>query len=274
MEQPGFWAVLPANVRYDKELTPNEKILYTEITAMTQSVGYCYASNKYFSDLYGVAESTIRRYIQHLRELGYVQVVMEGNERRIYQVLKAPEIPEDEAPKNERGAHPVSGALKNERVPAQNRAADPLKNERKNNTRDNNKINNTGAGARASYFPNQEILEIFKNYAGSDEELYQSLVSQAIARATRDKRPKQHSEESAKRMCVKLDKLAAATNIRNKREYKMQVLDNAIQSAWDTVWPVDERDFIDVRDNLVVRQGSGKDNPRMIGADANPEDLF
>lgn len=35
MEQPGFFAILPANVRYDNRLKAQEKILYAEITALS-----------------------------------------------------------------------------------------------------------------------------------------------------------------------------------------------------------------------------------------------
>lgn len=268
MEQPGFWAVLPANVRYDRELTPNEKILYTEITAMTQAVGYCYASNKYFASLYGVAENTIRRYIQHLREQGYIQVVMEGNERRIYQVLKAPEIPEDGALKNERGAHPVSGALKNERGPAQNRAADPLKNERKNNTRDNNKINNTGAGARAK--GEQSWKDVFLTWAREQEEVSCGL-EEALMDFGEFRQSGKHplTVRAAQLSLRALERLAEAVAPELQDAYKTDVLHQSIQRGWAGLFKLD-----DWTPPSMVHRGSGEDRPRMIGENVNPADLF
>ena len=38
-EQPGFWALIPASVRYDKELPPNAKLLYGEVTALSDKLG-------------------------------------------------------------------------------------------------------------------------------------------------------------------------------------------------------------------------------------------
>ncbi len=45
--RPGYWAVLPATVRYDKTLRPNAKLLYAEITALADARGYCWATNSY-----------------------------------------------------------------------------------------------------------------------------------------------------------------------------------------------------------------------------------
>lgn len=67
-----YYAVIPANVRYDESLPPNAKLLYGEITALCNTEGYCWASNKYFAELYGVSISSIKRWIKALVDRGYI----------------------------------------------------------------------------------------------------------------------------------------------------------------------------------------------------------
>ena len=72
IEKPSFYAILPADVRYDEQIPPNAKLLYAEISALTGSEGYCFATNDYFAQLYGMAVETISRLIAKLEKGGYI----------------------------------------------------------------------------------------------------------------------------------------------------------------------------------------------------------
>ena len=61
-EHRSYYAIIPANVRYDQRLKPNTKLLYGEITALCNERGFCWAGNEYFADLYGVNKETISRW--------------------------------------------------------------------------------------------------------------------------------------------------------------------------------------------------------------------
>ena len=72
MNKPNYYATIPADVRYNKKLTPNAKLLYAEITALSQKDGSCWASNKYFSKLYDVSTVTISRWVSSLVENNFI----------------------------------------------------------------------------------------------------------------------------------------------------------------------------------------------------------
>ena len=73
-QQKNYYAILPANVRYHLELTPNAKLLFAEITALTNEKGYCFASNAYFAKLYAVSNKSISRWIKQLETLGFIEI--------------------------------------------------------------------------------------------------------------------------------------------------------------------------------------------------------
>lgn len=92
-EQPAYWAVIPADVRYDDKLPPNAKLLYGEISALCDMKGFCWAKNEYFAQLFGWAVPTVTRLLASLRDAGYLTVEMvptsTGSERRIFAGLCA-----------------------------------------------------------------------------------------------------------------------------------------------------------------------------------------
>lgn len=73
-ENKNYYAVIPATVRYDENLTDGAKLLYGEITALCNQQGFCWASNKYFAELYKNGERTIQRWVSSLFDNGYINI--------------------------------------------------------------------------------------------------------------------------------------------------------------------------------------------------------
>src|SRR5574344_1106741 len=84
-ETPNYYAIIPANVRYDKSITPNAKLLYGEITALCNEKGYCWASNNYFADLYEVTPQAVSKWINQLAKKGYITLDYERAGKEIKQ---------------------------------------------------------------------------------------------------------------------------------------------------------------------------------------------
>lgn len=100
--QCGYDAVIPANVRYDDQLSANAKLLYGEIRAKSCKFGYCFATNDYFCNLYKMTDRTIQRLLKQLEERGYIAIRLLGNPvdnvafgRRIYVDKTAAEAVDD-----------------------------------------------------------------------------------------------------------------------------------------------------------------------------------
>lgn len=266
METPTFYAVLPASVRYDSRLKAQEKILYCEITALSNVNKFCHAGNGYFSDLYGVDERTIRRWLNNLAKHGYITIEYEkqgeGQKRRI--------IPSDNAAAD---VHEMSGPDKNVRTPRtkmsdtpRTKMSDtpgqkcPQEYYKNNNTRENN----TRAGARAR----ETAAEILQQAFPEDARLTAALLSFAESRAA-GKHPL--TANAAKLACSKLNQLADEAGVRDRSRYMAAVLEQSILRGWEGLFALKD-DFTDRAP--AVQPVNGQDCPREISPDDDITDFL
>jgi hypothetical protein len=75
--QKGYYAIIPANVRYDKGLKANEKLLYGEIVSLCNDLGSCTYSNDYFSKLFDTNKETVSRWLSNLQKNQYIEIIKE-----------------------------------------------------------------------------------------------------------------------------------------------------------------------------------------------------
>lgn len=90
-EKPNYYAIIPADVRYDENLKDKAKLLYGEITSLSDKNGYCYASNNYFAELYGISKTTVSLLIKNLLDKGYIQseiIYKDGTKEILNRYLK------------------------------------------------------------------------------------------------------------------------------------------------------------------------------------------
>ena len=211
MEKPNYFGILPANVRYDKNLKPMEKILYTEISSLTNKDGYCYATNSYFSKLYEVHKNTVGTWINNLEKQGYIKTVLiykkgtkEIIERRIYINQK------NDTPINEN----VDTYQQKDLEPINEKIDTPInENIEENNTSINNKINNI--------------------YLYKGEEFQKAFSDFKIMRIGK-KEPLSKPAEDL--ILMKLYRLAG-----DNEQLAIEILNKSTINSWKDIFPLDKK---------------------------------
>lgn len=139
----GYYAIIPADVRYDARLTPNAKLLYGEITALCNEKGFCWAMNGYFAELYSVSKVSVSKWVGSLRDCGYIECEVqykEGTKQITNRYIRLA------TPIKEILGTPIKKSL----IPSQRKVKDPIKEMFKDNTTVNNTVNNTSNMGEAS----------------------------------------------------------------------------------------------------------------------------
>lgn len=150
-----YYAIIPANVRY-ANITNGAKLLYGEITALCNEKGYCWATNKYFADLYEVDKSTITRWLKALADNNFISTKLKYKdnskevETRYITIVYNP-------------------ICKNAHTPMQNCIEPICKNAEENNT-----FNNTYEYIDVVVKRNRKIIDYCEQYLGG------SLTKQAL----------------------------------------------------------------------------------------------
>jgi len=160
-----YYAIIPADVRYDDSLTPNAKLLYGEITALCNEKGYCWASNQYFGKLYKVSNVTISKWVNQLKRAGYIFVQMSANqhgtERRI--AIKESNLPNQKTDTNK-------GVLKKSLKGSLRKVKGGLKEKFIHNSTDNIKKNNKKSSSEEIF------INFFKNQNSNADTITSYLV--------------------------------------------------------------------------------------------------
>ena len=77
---------IPIKVIEDDNLSSTNKIVMGLIITLSMKDGYCFASNRYLSEMIKVTKRTISNSLSVLRDNNYIKYKIENNKRKIYLV--------------------------------------------------------------------------------------------------------------------------------------------------------------------------------------------
>lgn len=109
-DKPAYYGILPACVRYDTSIPPMARIMYAEVSALSNKDGFCSAGNRYFADLYNVTTVTVSRWFSQMEKAGHFYIESDpttGHNRKVYPLnknVKAP-IQKNQGPLNKNVKH-------------------------------------------------------------------------------------------------------------------------------------------------------------------------
>ncbi|PJI09512.1 MULTISPECIES: helix-turn-helix domain-containing protein [Clostridium] len=211
--QRSYYAIIPANIRYDRRITPNAKLLYGEITALTNEKGYCWASNAYFAELYNVSKTSISKWIKQLIDCEYLKSVViykEGTKEILNRYLTIL----------------IGGIEEKLHTPIEEKLKD-------NTTLINNTINNTNKKKKSlddlinGYTDNKELIETLEDFLKMRKSIKKPLTNRGMELLLR-----------------KLDSLSENDN------EKVEILNQSIFNSWQGIFPLKRGSEYGTRRNI------------------------
>lgn len=150
IDKPNYYSIMTAEVRYSDKISDSAKLLFSEITALSNKYGYAFPSNQFLANIYNVSISTIQRRLKELKDNNFIKVVLirdkDDNQvlqRQLYPIT-TPSVKSDTTPSSTSDTTPSSTSATY------------------NNTRDNN-INNNNKDVVVSKKTIDEIKEKTQN---------------------------------------------------------------------------------------------------------------
>lgn len=218
-QQRSYYAIIPANVRYDKDLAPNAKLLYGEITALCNEKGYCWASNQYFAELYGASVLSVKRWVNSLVTKGYVYRTLTYKpnskevDKRILSIDSGIKIDTTSVQKC------YDPSIKND-------TSSSIKNDTDNNTSINNTFNNTDIYKGKKKQKSETVNSVIAEYTENKE--LQDALHDFVDMRTKVRKPL--TVRAMKLSLNELDKLAVDDMT------KIAIVNQSIVHSWLTFY--------------------------------------
>ena len=218
-EQPSYYATIPADVRY-ADIPAQAKLLYGELTTLTNKMGYCWATNQYFANLYGMTEENISRLLKKLEDKGFIKQEYDFTQdnksrRKIYLIKTEP-------------CQKCQGSLD------KNVKASLDKNVKHNNTSMNNTSEYKVSKKEANQMSYNQIIKTYFN----DKEI-QDVITEYIKMRKLIKKPL--TNYGLKLACEKLIK-------EFKQNEWVAVVQQSIMNNWQGLYPLKKSNSQDLKD--------------------------
>lgn len=211
-----YYAIIPANVRYDKDLQPNAKLLFAEITALCNDKGYCWASNQYFAELYNASLPSVKRWINALVDKKYIyrKLIYKPNSKEVEKrlLMLHPSIKND----TRWGQKCTEPQFKNDTTPGIKNDTDNIKD-----------MNNKNEYIKKT--TKKETIQSFVDDLEVSTELKEALVGFV---EMRKQMKKPLTINAIKQNLKTLDKLAIDD------ETKTDIVNQTIEHGWLTFYPL------------------------------------
>lgn len=218
-QQRSYYAIIPANVRYDKDLSPNAKLLYGEITSLCNEKGYCWASNQYFAELYGVSVLSVKRWVNSLVTKGYVYrtLTYKPNSKEVDKRILSIDS----------GIKIDTTSVQNCYDPSiKNDTSSSIKNDTDNNTSINNTFNNTNIYKGKKKQKSETVNSVIAEYTESKD--LQDALHDFVDMRTKARKPL--TVRAMKLSLNELDKLAVDDVT------KINIVNQSIVHSWLTFY--------------------------------------
>lgn len=214
--------------------------MFGEITALCNDKGYCWASNSYFEQLYGVSKQTIINWINSLKKGGYIKtkIEYESNSKTVKQrtiYICDAQVTSKKIKCASPSKENFSSLVKENCHPSKESLTTPGK---ENFTDNNTVINNTN-----NITVNKK--EIYKEKDNPIESIEDSDLKKAYREFIK-MRKQMKSPMTDRAIALLINKLDKMTT---DKEMQISILNQSILNGWKSVYPLKDDSITKRQDN-------------------------
>jgi hypothetical protein len=226
-KQRSFYAIIPSDLRSNKNLTADEMLLYADITSLTNERGYCWASNSHFAELHNKSTRTISRWVSNLEKEGYIITFNELMiDKTMQRRIKINGSKFEGTPTTDLSTPPTSEMS----YPHDTDVVPPHdKNVYHNNTVYNNTINNT----KKPFI--KKVKKIFEGVKPENEFYFENSDFVELWEEYLEMRKRKKTSLTARALNMNLSFLTENSN--GNMDVAISIIENALETGWTKLYP-------------------------------------